>query len=168
MMVSHPTTGILHVSTSILIDAPITKVWSTLLDFKSYPQWNPFRHQQVIISPETKEPLTSQNLSEGSVVLTEVHMPPSMQTGSGQQRTVECIVLDPINYRQAWTSTDFPRWLLYPVRWDILTTEGGMTKYESFESVNGILAYFLYYFMQDSLQLAHNEMAKALKNRVEL
>ena len=31
-----------HLYTEIDIDAPVEKVWGILLDFKSYPDWNPF------------------------------------------------------------------------------------------------------------------------------
>jgi len=32
------------IRTEIIIDAPITTVWDTLMDFKNYPNWNPFIH----------------------------------------------------------------------------------------------------------------------------
>ena len=31
-----------EIKTEIAINAPIDKIWNTLLDFKSYPNWNPF------------------------------------------------------------------------------------------------------------------------------
>jgi len=81
---------------------------------------------------------------------------------------LKCITFDPVNHRQAWTSAnDLPRWLLHPVRWDILTEQDGRTKYESFEVVNGIMAHLLQYLLRDNLQLAFDEMGKALKSRVE-
>jgi hypothetical protein len=30
------------IETEIIIDAPIDKIWSILIDFPSYPNWNPF------------------------------------------------------------------------------------------------------------------------------
>ena len=32
----------LRVATSILISAPVERVWSVLMDFAAYPNWNPF------------------------------------------------------------------------------------------------------------------------------
>lgn len=32
------------IRTEIVIDAPISKVWNTLIDFDSYKDWNPFVH----------------------------------------------------------------------------------------------------------------------------
>lgn len=32
------------IQTEITIAAPVQKVWQTLLDFDSYPEWNPFIH----------------------------------------------------------------------------------------------------------------------------
>lgn len=31
-----------NIETSIIIDAPIEKVWQTLTNFEAYPNWNPF------------------------------------------------------------------------------------------------------------------------------
>ncbi len=31
-----------HLTTEITIDAPVQKVWDALMDFESYPEWNPF------------------------------------------------------------------------------------------------------------------------------
>lgn len=33
-----------NIRTAITIDAPIETVWTVLMDFKSYPNWNPFIH----------------------------------------------------------------------------------------------------------------------------
>ena len=34
--------GVFNVSTRTLIDAPLETVWDKILDFASYPDWNPF------------------------------------------------------------------------------------------------------------------------------
>lgn len=31
-----------HISTSIIIEAPVAKVWEVFTNFKDYPNWNPF------------------------------------------------------------------------------------------------------------------------------
>ncbi|KAF9468285.1 hypothetical protein BDZ94DRAFT_1232347 [Collybia nuda] len=165
------TEGVFSVSTSILIDAPIETVWSILLDFESYNEWNPFRH--VIIDPITKKPLPSQTLQEGQLVLAEpVHIPPTMgEVGIMQKGSayVKCFVLDTVNYRMAWTSGgSVPGFLLHPERWDFLTvTSEGKTKYESVEVVKGILAYPLRFLMSANLKLGFDAMADALKVRAE-
>ncbi len=33
-----------NIRTEVIIDAPITTVWDILMDFKDYPNWNPFIH----------------------------------------------------------------------------------------------------------------------------
>jgi len=32
------------IKTEIIIDAPVANVWDLLMDFKNYPNWNPFIH----------------------------------------------------------------------------------------------------------------------------
>lgn len=32
----------MKLETSIMIDAPVTQVWEVFVDFKKYPEWNPF------------------------------------------------------------------------------------------------------------------------------
>jgi len=32
------------ICTEIIIDTPVSTVWDTLMDFKNYPNWNPFIH----------------------------------------------------------------------------------------------------------------------------
>ncbi|MCB0705424.1 MAG: SRPBCC domain-containing protein [Saprospiraceae bacterium] len=34
------------IRTEICIDAPVSKVWECLMDFESYPEWNPLVHIQ--------------------------------------------------------------------------------------------------------------------------
>ena len=33
-----------YIRTEIIINAPVSTVWDTLMDFKNYPTWNPFIH----------------------------------------------------------------------------------------------------------------------------
>ncbi|MBR9923238.1 MAG: SRPBCC domain-containing protein [Bacteroidetes bacterium] len=33
-----------RIRTEVIINAPISKVWNCLMDFKSYPDWNPLVH----------------------------------------------------------------------------------------------------------------------------
>lgn len=55
-----------NLETSISIQAPVEKVWETLMNFENYPQWNPFiksikwkRDDQldVMIDPGDKKPM---------------------------------------------------------------------------------------------------------------
>lgn len=57
-----------EIKTEILINAPIEKIWTTLLDFQSYPTWNSFLRKiegkpqvgsqlSVTIEPPLKKPM---------------------------------------------------------------------------------------------------------------
>jgi hypothetical protein len=57
------------IETSVLIDAPLSRVWTVLMDFEAYPSWNPFIRSlkgepvigtrlEVVIAPPGMKPQT--------------------------------------------------------------------------------------------------------------
>jgi len=165
--------GVFFVSASILIDAPRAKVWSVLLDFPKYREWNPFVRGITVVSKTNRVPLDDQTLREGKYLLmSPVHVPPTMEDSSVWLPTSSfnlVTAVDHENYSCSWISMlKVPRWLLYTDRWQALSTaEGGETRYETIEVFTGLAAYILKIFMANGLKKGFVAMAEGLKNRSE-
>lgn len=102
----------------------------------------------------------------------EVHIPPTLGKPGlfGKQgTTVQVTTVDNEHYRAAWVSAPLlPKSLLFAERWQMLTDLGnGKTRYENIETINGILAYLVKFFVGKNLQLAVDAMAQGLKTRSE-
>ncbi|KAJ7146121.1 hypothetical protein C8R44DRAFT_756637 [Mycena epipterygia] len=163
-------TGVFTVADSILIDAPPEKVWKILLDFGSYKEWNPFvRGQTLILDNGTA--LADQTPATGrTMTISPVHLPPTMGTPGflgSLSTTVRITTMDHENYRAGWITSKLPSWALQGERWQMLTVEGGKTKYESIEVFSGIVAYLFKFFMEKNVVLGVRAMAEGLKSRAE-
>ncbi|KAL0574446.1 hypothetical protein V5O48_007510 [Marasmius crinis-equi] len=159
---------------SVIIDAPIEKVWSILLDFGSYKEWNPFVRNQTVVDAKMGTPLVDQTPSVGCHILMDpVHLPPTMRPSSElwfwQKNSTRIWIshLDKDNYRVAWR-TSGPAFLLEAERWQMLTkTADGKVKYETFECFRGPLAYIVKFFVGHNLNKGVRAMAEGLKQRAE-
>ncbi|KAK0237020.1 hypothetical protein EDD85DRAFT_596040 [Armillaria nabsnona] len=163
--------GVFAVSGSAVIDAPIEIVWNNLLDFKGYKEWNPFVRDQKI-TDSSRNILPDQAIAEGKYMhICPVHLTPSLEDVPFYNRSsafVVCTALDHDNHRVAWRTTGLPRWLLDAERWQSCTVEpGGKVKYESVEVFNGVLAYFVRFFVGQKLINGVGAMAKGLKAKSE-
>ncbi|KAG5644274.1 hypothetical protein DXG03_008759 [Asterophora parasitica] len=162
--------GVFMVSSSILIDAPREKVWSVMLDFPSYKEWNPFVRGQTI-TDKSGNPLPDQTPAEGKYLLiAPVHLPPTMgEPGWFQKQSAFEIItaVDHENYRVAWVNIALPKFLLSAERWQILTQVDGKTKYQTTEVFGGIIAYIVNFFMYKKLVLGFNAQAEGLKKQAE-
>ncbi|KAJ7146090.1 hypothetical protein C8R44DRAFT_863899 [Mycena epipterygia] len=164
-------TGVFTVADSILIDAPPEKVWQILLDFGSYKEWNAFVRGQTIVSENGTALADQTPTTDRKLYISPVHLPPTMGTPGfmgSHSTTVEITTIDHENYRAAWiTSNGLPSWGLQAERWQMLTVEGGKTKYESIEVFRGIIAYLVKFFTGKNLILGVRAMAEGLKSRAE-
>lgn len=82
---------------------------------------------------------------------------------------VRITTIDHENYRAAWVTAGgvLPKWALFAERWQMLTVEGGKTKYESIEVFSGFLAYVVRLFVGKKLVLGVKAMAEGLKTHSE-
>ncbi|KAJ7607433.1 hypothetical protein FB45DRAFT_948315 [Roridomyces roridus] len=168
--------GVFTVSDSILIDAPIEKVWEVLMDFGRYHEWNAFVRGQTLITP-TGTPLPSQTPTAGlRMRVSPVHLPPTMgEPGWGQSHStvVRITTVDEEGYRASWVTegSDMFRWMLDCERWQVLTTEEvegrTRTKYESVEVFRGPVAYVVWMFTGGNLRKGVSAMAEGLKRHAE-
>ncbi|KAJ7701584.1 hypothetical protein B0H17DRAFT_1045894 [Mycena rosella] len=159
-------TGVFTIADSILIDAPREKVWEILLDFGSYKEC---RGQTIVSASGTA--LADQTPAAGKrLLIRPVHLPPTMgEPGFMQSHSTNVLIttIDHENYRAAWVGDGLPRWALHAERWQMLTMEGGKTKYESIEVFSGIIAYIVKFFTGKNLVLGVRAMAEGLKSRAE-
>ncbi|KAG5637081.1 hypothetical protein H0H81_005813 [Sphagnurus paluster] len=162
--------GVFSVSSSIMIDAPIEKVWQIMLDFPSYKEWNPFVRGQTIVD-RGGNALSDQTPKAGQYLLiAPVHLPPTMgEPGWFQKQSAfEMITtVDHENHRVAWINIALPSFLLSAHRWQALSVVDGKTKYETIEVFGGIFGYLVKFFMYDKLVLGFNAQAEGLKKQAE-
>jgi len=165
------TSGVFSVSSSCLIDAPIERVWSIMLDFPSYNKWNSFVRVQTLVN-SSKEPLSDQTPREGALIKMSVHIPPTMEKPGlfGKNSAfVKITTIDHVNHRAAWCTEGLPKFLLRTERWQALGVDvaTGTTKYETIEVFGGILAYFIKFFIAKNLALSFKAAADTLKKYAE-
>ncbi|KAF5321334.1 hypothetical protein D9619_001497 [Psilocybe cf. subviscida] len=161
---------------NILINAPIQKAWDVLLDFPSYPEWNPFVRKQTVTNA-LYVPLNDQTPQVNLRLIIEAQIPPlpSPVTATTppnllhEQHSFENItVVDRVRHRVAWKQIMIPDALLTAERWQGLSeVEGGGTYYESREAFYGPLAVVVGGLMGTGLQEGFSAQAAAFKVRVE-
>jgi len=146
-------------------------VWTTLLDFGAYGEWNPFVRQQIITDAKGNA-LDDQTPCANAYISMKTHIPPTLTPQRFPQSTqCKVTVLDNENYRAAWVYDTLPSWLLATERWQILTEveiDGEkFTRYESREVFSGVLAYFVKFLLQAKLKQSFDAMGTGLKERSE-
>ncbi|KAI0369266.1 hypothetical protein BV20DRAFT_946385 [Pilatotrama ljubarskyi] len=146
---------------SVVIDAPIEKVWDVLLDFPKYPECQ-------VITDKNEKPVEDQTPAEGKYLLMKVHIPPTMDDSVPTTSAFEIIThVEPDTRRVAWKNL-LPQWFVRAERWQALsTTEEGKTLYESREIFAGVGAYAIKMFIGKNLEKSFEAMAEALKARAE-
>ncbi|KAI0830250.1 hypothetical protein BC628DRAFT_1408386 [Trametes gibbosa] len=155
--------GALTANVSIIIDAPVDKVWDALLDFPKYPEW-----RSQVVTDNDKNPLDDQTPKEGDFLLMKVHIPPSLDDTVSTTSAFEKIThVQPDLHRVAWNST-LPSWFVKAERWQAVSaSEDGKTLYESREIFAGPGAYAIKLFIAKDLENSFVAQAEALKTYVE-
>ncbi|PBK61098.1 hypothetical protein ARMSODRAFT_1008965 [Armillaria solidipes] len=168
-------TGAININGSSLINAPKDAVWNAVLNFSSYPDWNPFVRSQIVAN-EFAIPLDNQTAFVGAKLIITSQIPPLPQPVSvstppdllTQHITIEEItVIDTENYRVAWVLLS-PDWILNTIRWSAVSTvvdNDGVEKsyYESRETFNGPLASVVQDLLGDDIAESFQAQADALK-----
>jgi len=166
--------SVTHISTEIIVDAPIETVWNVLLDFSSYEKWNTFVRSQLItdvnFSPLNPQPMPT----EGAYLVMHARIPPGGLGNSkkGLTRSEEIVTfVDVEHHRVGWKQLSYPDWLLKAHRWQYLEeieVEGKkMVKYSTVETFSGPFAWIIRSFLTKNLQTSFNAMAQNLKEYSE-
>jgi len=152
------------------IDAPIERVWSVLMDFPSYVEWNPFIRSITYVDDSKQEQADqSQTLAAGSHLLFRVNLPPTMENVKPHSEAFVLVVsVDRAQYRVCWKSIDFPTWIMRGERWQVLTALGdNKTVYTSQEVFVGPMSYVIKWMLGDKVKLGFEAAASGLKARCE-
>lgn len=136
------------ISTEILINAPIDRVWAELTDFSSYPDWNPFIKKLI------------GSFEQGKTI--EVRIQPE---GGDPFVFRPRVLLHERNRMLQWEG----RLLLPGIftgrhSFELVTVGPGKTKLVQKEDFNGILVPFI---NLDSTLKGFNAMNRELKKRIE-
>ena len=139
-----------EISTSIPIRAPAARVWSILLDFASYPAWNPF------IRTISGEPRTGQRLQ---VKLRE-------ESGSEMMFRPRVLVSQPCEELRWLGRLGIPGLFDGEHRFTITPIEGGVTFTQS-ETFRGLLVPFLWRRLDRGTRPMFSKMNEAIRSRAE-
>lgn len=139
------------IETSIIINAPATEVWETLIDFSKYPQWNPFI-QKIAGNPV-------------SGALLEVDIQPP-----GQQKMTfrPTVLVSEANQEFRWRGKTFIKGLFDGEHYFQLTpVDAQRTRLDQGEYFSGLLSGVIFAKIGLSTKHGFEAMNTALKKRVE-
>lgn len=138
-------------SDRVEIDAPIETVWQVLLDFKQYPEWNPFTYR------------VETDLQIGSPVDLYVRLP-----GRGSRLQTEYVREVSAPERLSWGMTMGADFLLRALRQQQLyRLSDSRCCYQSTDAFSGLLTPVVRLLFGNSIRNGFNAMAYALKQRAE-
>jgi hypothetical protein len=138
------------ISTSIDIDAAAETVWAMLLDFESYPEWNP-----LTVGVEGR-PIV------GEVVKLHVDL--------GGQKMTRKHVISRVEKESAlcWTIRTKKPWLMRGERCQTLETLGeGKCRYRNEERVEGLVSFIVAISHKAKIRQGLERLGEALKKRAE-
>ncbi|KAF9482200.1 hypothetical protein BDN70DRAFT_875291 [Pholiota conissans] len=171
------TPGVFSAQSSIIIDGPIETVWSALLDFPAYPNWNPFVRWVHSLHRILLEALTDQTPHENLRLIIAAQIPPLPTPVDAStppnllhaQLSFENITaVDTAQHRVAWKEIMIPAPLLSAERWQALSVvNGNQTFYEAREVFGGPVGYVVDALFAQGLQAGFDAQAEALKELVE-
>ncbi|KDR78383.1 hypothetical protein GALMADRAFT_245543 [Galerina marginata CBS 339.88] len=126
----------------------------------------------MTVTNRAKVPLPDQTPEQGKHIQIVANMAVGLEEPRYRDRGDAFVVIstmDSENYRVAWKTDMLPSFLLLTERWQILTVDEatGQTKYETFEVFDGLLAYFVKFFVGTKLVAGFNAAAESLKKRAE-
>lgn len=142
--------GWFAVQAEITIDAPLKHVWSILIDFERYHEWNTF------------VPSMQSSIQVGELLTMQVKMREGRMV-----KSVETITAIEPERLLAW-KTRAPTWLLQGERFQLIRQiDANRTYYWTRESFTGIIAPLLKIMYAQDLHRGFNTVAQDLKARAE-
>jgi hypothetical protein len=143
-------TGWFSVQASSVINAPLERVWSVLIDLERYGEWNSF------------VPSMRSSFEVGALLTMQVQMREKMRV-----KSVEDITAIEPQRLLAW-KTRAPRWFLSGERFQLVTAiDAATTQYWTREAFIGLFSPVLKVSLGKDLQRNFDMMAQDLKVRAE-
>ncbi|ROT39715.1 hypothetical protein SODALDRAFT_331830 [Sodiomyces alkalinus F11] len=180
--------GVFSVSCSTIIEASPQTCLETVLDTAKYPQWNSFCPEAYIDSaPDPSTIHLDPDLRRLAVRPGHIYPGVKMRfearlkaNADPYTTSLEATVLERFEedgrtgYRVAWRVSDSRVWLLRGERvqefLEVPAKDGGQattTEYRSWETFGGVLAYYIYNFMQSQLKSGFRRWMDGLKKASE-
>ncbi|KAJ7759758.1 hypothetical protein DFH07DRAFT_918876 [Mycena maculata] len=156
----------IFISTSAVINVPRDKVWDTLLDFDSYPTWNPYFRASTLLD-HTDAPVYGRAIAVGDHVAMKAHLPPTMDDSIKPRAITETVMHVEPGRAVVWGS-HAPGWLFGAEHWYVLTEVGeGRTKFEIIKVFSGVGPWIVLVSLRAPIAAAIKAMAQAIKVRCE-
>ncbi|KAL0947547.1 hypothetical protein HGRIS_013643 [Hohenbuehelia grisea] len=171
-----PSAGIFTAQASICIQAPIELAWTALLDFASYPKWNPFARSMKVANG-LGVVLDDQTPQENRRLWIQAQIPPleppvnenTPPNVLHSQVSFENITtIDSTTRRASWRAIMLPDILLDAERWSALSVpNSSCTLYESREVFGSLVSLLVDLSMAPGLQKGFEYQAAEYKRYVE-
>ncbi|KZV89763.1 hypothetical protein EXIGLDRAFT_617781 [Exidia glandulosa HHB12029] len=145
---------------SITIAAPVEKVWNVLTDVQKYNEWCVHRKKPL--------PTSQQVLVQGSSILVGMQLSPTLDPAVKPQDAVELIIsVDPANRRWAYRSHSTGPIFRAERSFAVSPIDERTTLFEMRDVIGGVVGRAAGWWLGGKMTLIQEEMAKALKKRVE-
>jgi uncharacterized protein YndB with AHSA1/START domain len=139
-------------SVTVEIDAPPIVVWSVLVDYARYPEWNPYT-----VRVDT-------TLEIGSVI--DLHLPDPLKPGETFVNREYIRAVDAPHYLRYDTAAEIPDMHAVREQW-VTDIGGGRSSYRTTDLFSGSLAAWIYEQQGDWVKSGFDSVAHALKARAE-
>ena len=160
-----PNGGVWTVSTSVVISASPSRIYSTIVDTKNWHKWNTFVPVVEILKQPPGHSNSNETLEIGTDMRFEVHMKPG---GSATSSREQVTVLDPEAGKICWKFTGTPSWMLRAERVHTILDNGdGQCEYCTWETFAGPMAYIIRSIYGNVLQDRFTDWGRELKRYAE-
>jgi hypothetical protein len=140
------------ISDVVEIEVPADFVWSIIVDFERYPDWNPYTFRVDTV------------LELGADVL--LHLPSPDKPGETFTTLEHMMVIDPPHHLQYNTGDSFPGMLAVRDQW-VLSLSPSRCSYQTTDVFTGDFAQVAYDLQAEWVTAGFNATAHALKDRAE-
>jgi len=138
------------INTEILINAPISKIWNTLLDFESYGKWNPF----------------IQKIEGTPLVGTKLKV--TIKPHNGKPMIFKPVLQSLSDYELCWMGNLFINGLFDGKhKFKLIQETENTVKFIHSETFSGLLSKPIFALIGTSSQIGFRQMNEALKEACE-